>query len=206
MNKQKANTRESEANFQNHHSAFTRRKKILFLVILPIVLVILGLIAYWYYSQPGTQSSSNSSEGATTSTTSTAQAQDTAYDKAVTTAETSGPAAGQAILDSALQQATSSTAKATIYSQKSSLAGSPTSGSDYTSALEYAKQADSLNPTIESAAAVASIAQGMGDNKQAITYYQLAIERIGDPTKADSMEQSSYGYYNQEIGILQDAN
>jgi tetratricopeptide (TPR) repeat protein len=164
-------------------------------------------LIYWYISQHSVGTPTHTADtSANSPAADIARVQGEKYNEAVTVSEKDGVVAGQAVLDNELQNTTDAKTKAILLNQKSSLAGSETGGNDYVSALAYAKQADALNPTSESAANIAAIAQSMNDTQQAIQYYQLAMTRIGDPAKAEPMLQSSYGYYQQQIEALKSAN
>ena len=179
----------------------SRRKK---LVIFLIVIVLgLGIVAYVLLphilhkqATPST-TTSQAAKDAYSATT------NTVYEQAVSVANQQGAAAGQSVLDKQLAKADTNEQKAAVYSAKAALATSPGGGTDYTNALQYALQSNTLSPTYHTAGVVAFCYEQLGDKANAIKYYQSAVDQIGDYTKADSMTQADYDYFQSKIQELQ---
>lgn len=100
------------------------------------------------------------------------------YNKAAEAATKDGPAAGQKVLDEELAKTEDKAKKATIYTQKSTLASSPAGGSNMKTALEYAYDAEEENPSYATAIMIAEMEYYTGDKSKALTYYKLYLERL----------------------------
>lgn len=205
MEKANNSTQSSDSTFGGSHRTASRQKKIILFVVFPVVILLIAGGAIWYVTAHVKKEAVTKTETATAKVAVETKAQGAKYDEAVAASKTGGEAAGQAVLDKALQSATTNESKSVIYAQKSSLASSSVVGSNYATAIEYAKQADQLDPTNESAAVLAALEQAAGSKSDAISYYQTALKRIGDRDSADLMDQSSFDYYTSQIKGLQDA-
>jgi hypothetical protein len=120
------------------------------------------------------------------------------YDKALSATAEGGPEAGQAVLDERLTQATDNKEKAAIYSQKATLAASPSGGGDTSKALEYAYLTEEQDPTYASAIYIADLEYYENDNKvNALKYYKLYLERLTD--QAIDLNPGDKAYYEQLV-------
>jgi tetratricopeptide (TPR) repeat protein len=81
----------------------------------------------------------------------------------------------QKLLDGQLAAAQSAAEKSDLYVQKSSVANN---AGDFTTALDYAQQAEKLQPTSSSAYMIAIAAEGLGNKSLAVTYYQKTLDRL----------------------------
>lgn len=70
----------------------------------------------------------------------------------------------------------------------------------YDEAMKYAKESESINPTVSSASMVALIAENSGDKATAITYYELVLARLDDKTK--QLDDTTVPYYEKKISEL----
>ncbi|HUB94069.1 MAG TPA: hypothetical protein VMB52_06215 [Verrucomicrobiae bacterium] len=92
---------------------------------------------------------------------------------------TSGNTAGaQQLLSQALSQTTDKAQQAVLYEEK---AGVAYNAGDYSQCLQYAQQAESLNPTANSANWIAQSAEALGNKQLALTYYRLELQRLKPP-------------------------
>lgn len=180
----------------------SRRHKIrTFLVLLPIILILVGsgIGAYIYINRVIT----TPSEG--TTSTDNQEGAETAYSAALAIAKTDGISAGQALLDKRLESTTVPTEQAGIYAAKVALADSNADG-DLTEMISFARKADELNPTSDSAALIGGLYQRSGDKDNAIRFFTLAIERIGDVSQASSEVQGNYSYYTSSIEAIKNGS
>lgn len=166
-----------------------------------LILLIVGCGVWWALTH-------NMTPAVTTHTSPTAantkgDADAALYILATKTAADKGEAAGQAVLDAQLAKTTDAKEQAIIYGNKASLALSTDGGGDQTTALSYALKSDALNPTGDSAEVLASLFANSGDKKNAIIYYQKAIDRIGDYNLAGARNQAFVDFYKQQILELQ---
>jgi len=126
------------------------------------------------------------------------------YNKALEAAQNEGPEAGQGVLDTALTTAGSDAEKAVIYQQKSSLASSGSQQPDTESAIEYAYEAEKLNPTYGSAILIATLEDRNNNSVDAIKYYKLYLERLDET--AESQNPGDRQYYERRVAELEAAN
>jgi Tfp pilus assembly protein PilV len=179
-----------------------RPKSPLFLriVIIALVAVIIGtIIVGAYVIMTGKNNANTGDSSSDVTAASKAATYNGQLEIAQNTAAKEGAVAGQAVLDKSLDSATTDDDKATVYGLKASLASSEVAGADIDLAIDYAKKADQLNPTSESAALLAYYYETQDDKATAIQYYTLAKTRIGDYDKADFNDQSSYDFYTTKI-------
>jgi hypothetical protein len=179
----------------------SKNSRILLTSGIVVILLIVGFGVWWVLTH-------NMTPGVTTQTSPTAannkgDADAALYSLATKTAVDKGAAAGQAVLDAQLAKTTDAVEQAIIYGNKASLASSTAGGSDQTTALSYAIKSDSLNPTGDSAEVLAGLYAASGDKKNAIIYYQKAIDRIGDYNSASATDQAFVDFYKQQILELQ---
>ena len=98
----------------------------------------------------------------------------TIADQAQTLENNQSYTSAQTYLDAQISQTTSKTTLGSLYESKASLA---LSNKDYQSALEYAQNAETLNPTSNSAMEIAQCEELLGNKQAAIEYYQKVIAR-----------------------------
>lgn len=125
------------------------------------------------------------------------------YERALRATKVSGIEAGQAVIDKEIAKTSIPQQKAQLYSAKAKLAVSDEITKDYEAAADYSIKSYELDSTSDSAGLAAFYFEQAGSKADAIKYYQLAIDKIGDYDKADSMVQSEYIYYQSKIEILQ---
>ena len=71
---------------------------------------------------------------------------------------------------------------------------------DFAAALEAYRRADELDPSSQTAQLVGFAYQELGDNTNAIEYYQLTIERL-DPSNI--LYEADKAYFEERIRLLQ---
>jgi len=151
--------------------------------------------------------SSGNSNQATNQADGTLNPQPNSYTKAVELAQTDGLEAAQASLDEEIERTSDNSEKSSLFGSKASLETSvSTEESAYGNALDYALQAYELDERYENAALVAFYHQQLGNNTQAIEYYELAVQGMGSFDDLNPMDQSMYDYYKTSIEILQNAS
>lgn len=92
----------------------------------------------------------------------------------------------QQLLSQAISQTDDKAEKGKLYEQKANLAY--THG-DYANGLQYAKQAEQLKPTANSANWIAQNAEKAGDKQLALKYYKIELTRLGKPiTPSDNAD------------------
>jgi hypothetical protein len=103
----------------------------------------------------------------------------------------------QAKLDADLRAATTPDAKSYIYLKKVAV-GSATMEPSAT-ILGYAKQAEALNPTSDTALTIANLSENSGDLKSAITYYNSYLTRTAAIGQSNSANYQHYAQYVKEL-------
>lgn len=179
----------------------SKKSRILLTAGIILILLGVGLGVWWVLTHNMTPSMTTQTSPSATNTKGDADA--ALYSLATKTATDKGAAAGQAVLDAQLNKTTDTKEQAIIYGNKASLASSTAGGGNQTTALSYAIKSDSLNPTGDSAEVLAGMYAGSGDKKNAIIYYQKAIDRIGDYNSASATDQAFVDFYKQQILELQ---
>lgn len=205
----------------------SRRKKIIIAIIILFIVVAIVFLGFYLFSDYFKNEEGSKSNGTTSTSLTSATGSDLSTE-AVAIAAESGYEAGQEYLDQALESASASSDKATIYLYKASLAnsnkisadtsinsddsGSTTNvdgtGSGYTSvvpttetALEYAYKAEELSPSAASAITIASLEETIGNLENAIKYYKIYLERGANSYDATNQD-SDYDYYSNYIKEL----
>jgi hypothetical protein len=184
----------------------SRRHKLrTFLILLPIILIVVGAgVGIYIYV---TQVILKTSDGTTSKTTSPSKEKSiaTPYSTAEAVAKTEGIDAGQAVLDKELKSTTVPTEQAGIYAAKVALADSNGDG-DLAEMISFGLKADEINPTSDSAALLGELYRRSGDKDNAIRFFTLAIQRIGDVSKANDEVQGNYGYYTSSIEAIKNGS
>jgi|GEM_PF-5853146 len=98
--------------------------------------------------------------------------------------------------DTELQGISDPGQQASIYDQKAS---SALDIKDYTNAMTYAKKAESLAPSSDTAYLVALVAQSSGDKATAKQYLQTAISRVDKSVPTNQRIIQSYQHMLQEL-------
>ena len=116
--------------------------------------------------------------------------------------------AGQKYLDSALSQAKTDQEKAEVYTVKANLVFSNTDADNTSSqkakdALDYAREAEQLNPTQVNILSLASLEESAGNIENAIKYYQMYIDR-GASSGEDVVVSGDKEFYTNYINGLRD--
>lgn len=177
-------------------------KKAVFITVLAVIVVGAGVgVGYYFYTQHQASTTSTQQDTSNSSNKDSQTLSGVDYD-AVLKVATSDPDAAQGQLDDALNQQESNQAKAEVYSMKASLYASAQGGSNYAKALEAAKQADTINPTPSSAEIVALYARQNNNEEEAITWYETAQARLGDPETLDAYDRGDYDAYSAVIARL----
>jgi hypothetical protein len=81
----------------------------------------------------------------------------------------------QKMLDTQIAAATTKSQKGGLYLQK---AGIAYDAKEYENGLQFAQQAESLNPTAGSAGLIGNTASALGDKTLAVQYYKLQLQRM----------------------------
>lgn len=201
---------------QSKVKKMSRRKKIIITIIILLVLIAITFSGFYVFSGYSKNSTTNKSNGIT-ATKKTSVDTTTLSTEAASVVAKSGYAAGQEYLDKALESASTSNDKATIYLHKSLLAISG-SGSDVNSsnsiadvnndsvkntALEYAYESEKLNPTAASAVSIASLEESAGNLEDSIKYYKIYLERGANSYDTVNTD-SDYEYYSNYIKTLEE--
>jgi tetratricopeptide (TPR) repeat protein len=102
----------------------------------------------------------------------------------------------------ALEKQTTPEGKSQVYSMKASVAASGSGGTNYSIALEYARQADTTAPDPSTAANIGFYYRKLDQIQEAITWYETALERFGDRAELEPMQEADYLYYEVVIEEL----
>lgn len=157
-------------------------KKKIIIVVAVGVLVVASAVGGWYaWSQRSTKESASSDQSAPESKDGVAVEWETAN------AETDFDK-GEVLLREKVEKSTTDVQRASAYAQLSQLA---LNNERYDVALEYAKKADELAPTRQTAFAVAAAADSVGQRDVAIQYYRIAIERAEKDSESNGDPQGS---------------
>lgn len=168
------------------------------LIFAPIALIVAGAgYGVYIYFTSATSTAPGNEKGGTT-----AISTESSFGKARAALLSEGPAAGQKVLDEELAKTSDPVDQAAIYGSKASIASSSEAGSDVKTAIDYALKAYELSPTSDNAALVAEMYRQAANNAKAIEYFKIAIDKIGDYSKADFQTQSAYKYYESLITEL----
>lgn len=184
-----------------------RRKLRIILIFSPIALIFIltGVGAYFYVN-----SITNTETIGTKSTKSPLSAKEqsiaASYKNAQEVAKTSGVKAGQAVLDKELANTTAPSDQAGIYGAKVALEDSTGTDGDLSKMITFALKADELAPTPDTASLLGSLYRRSHDKDNAIRYYTLAMERVGDVSKADLQTQGDYSYYQSSIEAIKNGS
>lgn len=82
---------------------------------------------------------------------------------------------------------------------KTALAGLALNTGQNEEALQYSLEADELNPTQYTARMVAYVAEFMGDNEKAISYYNIAIERAEESVSESTRRTGPHQNFVKEM-------
>lgn len=107
--------------------------------------------------------------------------------------------AAQKLLDVNITSSKTSKERGVLYETKSLMA---LNAKKYAETLDFAKKADSLSPTRTSAILAAQGAEGLGDQANAIQYYQKASSYL-DETKRKKDENAELDYQSYQKKIKQ---
>lgn len=105
--------------------------------------------------------------------------------------------AGQAVLDKAIQGTSDNAEQASLYLQKSSIA---INAGKYDDAYNFAKKAEDLNASVDSAKMMADAAVRRGDKDDAIVKYKLAISRITGTSEQDGLDKQDLQNNIKQLG------
>ena len=100
-------------------------------------------------------------------------------DQAYTFFQEGKPDQAQAVLDAAIAKTNNKIDKGSLYQTKAKL-----ELNDQQKALQYAQEAENINPTSTTAALIAASAVALGQKELAIKYYQLELDRLTPAEKA----------------------
>lgn len=157
-----------------------------------VVLIAIGISIYRLHT-PHSNEASTTTVDVTDSGALTAQTVDknqSVAHQALGLALNGQQTAAQQLLSAQIAQTNSMIQKGALYEQKANLAND---AGNYTLGLQYARQAEDLNPTVNSANLIALSAQLLGNKALAIKYYELELQRLTPspvPGEQDQVESS----------------
>lgn len=172
----------------------TKRGQIITLIIVA-VLVFAGTSAGLYYMQSEKQTQTPEEQ--------TVPARDpnrplTPYEEASSLAYSGKYDEAMEGLDKKIESADDDTEKYNLLLAKSDVARE---NEKYQQALQYAREADGLNPTRQSAILVAIAAEELSDTETALEFYKKVVERTDEDTKRVIPED--FQYYLDKIEELE---
>ena len=160
-----------------------RSKRLLFVCVIVVVVVVLGITA-WIFLRNRARSSNNSVSASQQISTPSDLANNGDYSQAQQQlAKQAAALTGQKQVD--------------VYVQKATIA---LSAQQYSDALQFAQKAESLMPSSNTAYLVAASQQALGNNTEAIKYYQLAVSRIKNPTELQQIDIRDYQATIKSLG------
>lgn len=158
-------------------------KKWLLIIMLTLVFFGCGVAAWWHFIYNRSITNQNQSQNAINK----AESSQKLYDQADRSASSGDYAAGQALLDKSVKTDSSLQDQSWIYIQKTSIA---LNAKNYVDAYDFAKKAESIYPTENSAQLMGDAAIGKGDDAEAIKQYKIAINRITGNSEIDKSDKS----------------
>jgi tetratricopeptide (TPR) repeat protein len=105
-------------------------------------------------------------------------------------------------LDEMAESTSDLSVKAGIYNVKGQALGGATGGYNYAEAVKATLQAEEADPSVETASMLAFYYKQLGMNSDAIEYYRLAMERLGDREALSYSQMDNYDYFELQIQEL----
>lgn len=160
--------------------------------IISLIVITATVLTYFFFFRTTPQAATTKTDKATQNQP-VSKKNEALRTEATSLLQSKGQAASQQKLDEALTATTDNTDKSYIYTLKIAVASAAAEPS-YQTILDYAYQAEKLNPTYETALNVAEIEKQMANKPNAITYYKLYLERsiTADGTLLDPAGRSFY--------------
>jgi tetratricopeptide (TPR) repeat protein len=167
---------------KNAHPPIKHGKRLnIILGIITVVVVIVALVVTLLPNDK--KQSANSSK----STRTTATEADKAVLNAIAQSHAGNDDAATLTLQNSLKRAKTPADKQVIILRLCSMAYDK---GDYKDALEYARQADAIDPTAASSYAIAQAAEGLGDKATAVKYYKIEIGQLEKDTATYDMDKA----------------
>lgn len=140
-------------------------------------------------------------ESETTTSGDTSSLNNDVYDQVQSIVSKEGMEAAQIFLDEKISQTNNETEQAQLYLEKSSLSSNDENKNQ---ALEYAYNAESLDPNEKTAFWVAIAEESVGNIEEAIKYYRLFLERAPDrESDIESSDGIDYDFYENHVKELE---